>query len=152
MAVPVSVADEVAKDKAVIELAAKLRDWSTLEFAVDDMISHQRSVVVWWDEHVRPHGSNRHTLEIAGWQSLEVAKLERLLEIKDWQISRWRTALAKEEDYRDKIIEAACKKAGLRDKDPSATRGQRSGSMCGPIGTPSSRRRMISARRLVGSA
>jgi hypothetical protein len=39
-------------------------------------------------------------------------------------VSRWRTALANEDAYRDQVVEVAQRKAGLRDKDPMAARGQ----------------------------
>jgi hypothetical protein len=123
--VPVSAAADQAKHKAVIELAAKVRDWQTLLFAVEDMIADQRDFVAWWRTNVT---GNRHninpSLEIAGRQFLSVTEAEELTGVKVWQVSRWRTALQNEDAYQDSIIEAAQRKAGLRDKDPMAARGQ----------------------------
>jgi hypothetical protein len=39
--------------------AAKIRDWKTLLFAVEDMIADQRDFVGWWDANVRENRSRR---------------------------------------------------------------------------------------------
>jgi hypothetical protein len=119
------IAARQAKHKAVITLAAKICDWQTLLFAVEDMIADQKDFVGWWDAHVHRKGgerwfdnADRHD------QRLSMEEAEELTKIKQWQVSRWRTAHDHEDAYRDKIIEAAQRKAGLRDKDPMAARGQ----------------------------
>jgi hypothetical protein len=60
--VPTAAADTQAQYHAVIELAAKIRDWQTLLFAVEDMIANQRDLVAWWNTNVTPGqspGSNQ---------------------------------------------------------------------------------------------
>ena len=101
-----------AKHKAVITLAAKIRDWQTLLFAVEDMIADQRDFVAWWDQHVHRKGGERW-LDNADRhdQRLSMEEAEELTGVKQWQVSRWRTALDHENAYRDKIIEAAQRKA-----------------------------------------
>lgn len=113
-----------AKHQAVIGLAAKICDWQTLLFAVEDMIADQRDLVAWWDEHVgvRLHAGTK--LNADRHSTLSCKQAEQLTGIKQWQVSRWRTALEDEGAYRDAIIEAAQRKAGLHDKDPMAARGQ----------------------------
>ena len=46
---------------------------------------------------------------------ISVDDAEALTGVRQWQVSRWRTKLAKEDTYRQSIIEAAQRKAGLRD-------------------------------------
>jgi hypothetical protein len=116
------MADDQAKHKAVIALAAKIRDWQTLLFAVEDMIADQRDFVTWWDEHVRDAGNP--ALIVADRQQLTADDATKLTGIQKWQVSRWRTALQNEDAYRDGLIEAAQRKSGLRDDDPMAARGQ----------------------------
>jgi len=120
--VPMTMAADQAKHKAVIELAAKIRDWQTLLFAVEDMIADQRDFVSWWDEHVRSQGEVHKKLQTGNF--LSVSEATQLTGIKDWQVSRWRTALADECDYRDRLIEAAQRRAGFfEDEDEDGATG-----------------------------
>jgi hypothetical protein len=104
---------------------AKIHDWQTLLFAVEDMIADQRDFLAWWDARVRDKGGERWIdVAVRQHQGLSVEEATELTGIQKWQVSRWRTKLAKEVAYRNAIIEAAQRKAGLRDKDPMAARGQ----------------------------
>jgi hypothetical protein len=77
------------------------------------MIADQRDFVAWWDEHIRDAGNP--TLIVADRQQLTVEEAEQITGVKKWQVSRWRTKLAKEDAYRNAILEAAQRRAGLRD-------------------------------------
>jgi hypothetical protein len=124
---PASAAADQAKHKAVIALSAKIQDWPTLLFAIDDMLADQRDFIAWWDEHVHRKGGERW-LDPADRQDqqLSMDAAEGLTGIKNWQVSRWRTALKTEDAYREAIIGAARKRAGFEPQreDPAAQRGQ----------------------------
>ena len=50
----------VAKADAVIAYAKRVRDWPTLEAAVEQKLEDQAEFVRWWDEAVqRPGGSRK---------------------------------------------------------------------------------------------
>jgi hypothetical protein len=91
------------------------------------MIADQRDFVRWWGKHVSP-GRQATLKQYAEYADLHtrisMEDAEQLTGIKQWQESRWRTALKKETAYRDALIYAAQRKAGLRDKDPMAALGQ----------------------------
>jgi hypothetical protein len=90
------------------------------------MIADQKDFVAWWDDNVTPGQSpGTNQWSVADRQpTISADDATKLTGIQKWQVSRWRTALAAEDAYRDAIIEAAHRKAGLRDKDPMAARGQ----------------------------
>lgn len=112
------------KHQAVIELTARIHDWQTLLFAVDDMIADQRGFVEWWDEHIGVrHGAGRGHKINADPHAFTMEDAEKLTGIKQWQVSRWNKGLADEEGYRNNIIAVARRKAGF-DKDPMAAQGQ----------------------------
>src|SRR3954466_10308314 len=57
---------EQAKADAIINYAAKVKDWPLLEQAVDLKIEEQKAFVHWWEENVSVrHGMNRHSLDIS---------------------------------------------------------------------------------------
>jgi hypothetical protein len=83
---------------AVIDFAAKVRDWPLLDEAVDAKIADQVEFVRWWRENVSVrHGLNRHNLENAerGSLSYSVEEAERATEITQQQVSRWRKRLGR---------------------------------------------------------
>jgi len=60
------------------------------------LIEQQADFVAWWDSEDGPgsrHGLNRFTIDNADPHSLSVERAEELIGIKQWQVSRWRTAL-----------------------------------------------------------
>jgi hypothetical protein len=148
---PVALAIGQAQHKAVIELAAKMGDWATLTFAVNDMIVDQHDFVRWWGLNVGVRqGLNRFSIENADRGSLSLAEAEQLTGVSQQKVSRWRKALGIDRDhleasdaavevYRESIIRAARKKAGfeLNSKDPMAARGQPNRDGPDYWGTPS---------------
>ena len=84
-----------------LPLAAKIRDWQTLLFAVEDMIADQHDFVAWWDANVtlgQSPGTNQWS--VADRQpTISAEDVTALTGIQKWQVSRWRTALANEDAY-----------------------------------------------------
>jgi len=87
--------------------AAALRRWEDMEKAIDILIQHQVEIVEWWNEHVgvRLHAGSK--LNAHRHSTLSCEEAERLTGIKQWQTSRWRTALEDEAAYRARQILAA---------------------------------------------
>jgi len=77
-----------------LPLAAKIRDWQTLLFAVEDMIADQHDFVAWWDANVtlgQSPGTNQWS--VADRQpTISAEDVTALTGIQKWQVSRWRTA------------------------------------------------------------
>jgi hypothetical protein len=102
---------EQAKADAIIQFAAKVRDWPLLEQAVDLKIEQQREFVRWWDDNVQPN--NRPPLTVSGPETVSVDQAASLTSIGKVQVTRWRKKLSEEAKYRAQQILAACRKAGL---------------------------------------
>ena len=98
---------------AVIEFAAKMQEWPTLENAVDQKIEDQQEFVRWWRKNVRRPGQGK----ISDTEISLVEQAETLTGISVVQVSRWGKALQDIPKYRDQMIAAACRKAGLRPAD-----------------------------------
>jgi uncharacterized membrane-anchored protein len=100
----------IAQADALIELAAKVRDWKLLVDAVDAKIGEQQVFVQWWDEHVRAPGNqpNNSARELIG-----RAEAEERGGFSQVQVSRWRTALKDSDKYRERQILAAMRKAEI---------------------------------------
>jgi DNA N-6-adenine-methyltransferase (Dam) len=107
---------EQARATAIIEFAAKVKDWLLLGQAVDRKIEDQSEFVRWWKETVRGRGNPEIGSErLIGAERglLEKDKAESATGITHQQVSRWRKELENVERYRERIILAACRKAGL---------------------------------------
>jgi hypothetical protein len=106
-----------AKADAVIEYAKKVRDWPTLETAVDQKIADQREFVAWWQATVRragkPAGSNQPRSALIAQEDAE-----KRTEIKHQQVSRWAKRLQDPEGYRQLLLGAAWKQAMGETKAP----------------------------------
>lgn len=102
----------LAQADALINLAAKVRDWALLEKAVDAKIDEQRELVGWWDEHVR--GKGRPAPENNAERALiKMSDAEDRSGFSQQQVSKWRKALSDAEKYREQQILAALRKAGI---------------------------------------
>jgi phage N-6-adenine-methyltransferase len=107
---PEVMREEQAKADAIIQYAAKVKDWPLLEQAVDTKIEQQQEFVEWWDDSIR---ANRRPLTNAGPGYLPVSDASSRTGITQQQVSRWRGRLADAVKYRTQQILAAYRKAGL---------------------------------------
>jgi phage N-6-adenine-methyltransferase len=108
-----------AKLDGLIAYAQKTKDWPLLEAAIDAKIEDQRTFVDWWDDNVRSAGnpiSQDHG-------KLPMRDAERDSAISNQQVSRWRKELTAPERYRDKVILAAYRKAGMEPEENHRAEG-----------------------------
>jgi hypothetical protein len=116
IATPQTVAVRQVMADGIIAVAAKAKDWPLLHEAVDIKIEDQREFVAWWDgdEGVRDKGGDRWLdVQERGHQGLTVRTAFDQTGITKQQVSRWREWVKKPEVYHDKLVLAACRKAGL---------------------------------------
>ena len=109
-----------AKADAVINIAKIVKDWPTLEVAVEKKVEDQTEFVRWWDETVRPGGRPAKTSADPRWLSQEDA--ETRTEIMHQQTSKWRRRLKEPEKYRDMLFGAAYAKAMAETNNTTATK------------------------------
>jgi phage N-6-adenine-methyltransferase len=103
---------EQAKADAIIEYAARVKDWPLLEQAIELKIDEQQDFVRWWNENVSiGHGLGRN--KIADPAILSASKATELSGIRVDTVSRWAKKLSDEVKYRSQQIVAAYRKAGL---------------------------------------
>lgn len=108
---PDETKENISKANAIIEHAARLKDWGTVEMAVDEKIDQQAGFVTWWQETVRRPGQRNN----AGPHYLSVEQAERLTDIAQYQVSRWSKRLQKRDAYREILLASVYRKAmGLR--------------------------------------
>jgi hypothetical protein len=100
-------------------LAAKTTDWPELRLAVDVLIQRQRAIVQWWDNNVRPAG---HQPNNADPTLIGIEEARQTIGFRQDQISRFRSALADEDAYRERLVRRCMREAGLIDKDPNSHR------------------------------
>ena len=96
-----------AKLDAVIEYAQRVKDWPTLETAVDQKIEEQEEFVRWWRDNVRGKGKKSNSTDPRYFQE----KAEELTGIKHQQVSKWSKRLTDKPKYRETLYGAAWKKA-----------------------------------------
>jgi phage N-6-adenine-methyltransferase len=89
-----------------IEEAKRIKDWPTLEAAVDDKILEQVKFVAWWDANVRDGGrpSEKRPATAGG---LPMRDAEKLTGITNQRKSALRTQLGNPEAYRKHLLGAA---------------------------------------------
>ena len=105
-----------AKFDALIDYARKVKDWPLLNDAVDAKIEDQAEFVRWWDAKVRINQGTRTDLNAERGLSRNIAEADT--GISQQQVSRWRKSLADPAKYRDRLILAAYRKAGLEPEEP----------------------------------
>lgn len=109
---PAKAAIKDAKADAVIDYAKRVKDWPTLETAVDAKIEDQREFVRWWKETVRAaETAGRHKVANADRGLLPMGAAEKRTGISQQQVSRWRNSLKDEAKYRDVLFGPSYKKA-----------------------------------------
>lgn len=100
-----------AKLDAVIDYAKRVKDWPTLERAVDEKIEEQAEFVQWWSENVSAnHGGNRKSRDL---RTCSLADAEAATGISNQQVSRWRKRLSDPKKYRELLFGAAWRQAML---------------------------------------
>jgi hypothetical protein len=111
---PQDAATSLAKVQAIKGVAAKITDWELLAAAVEEEIALQAAFLEWWEAHVHRKGGERW-IEPAerGEQGLSVEQAEDATGISNRQVSKWHKALEDEDDYRDKLLRSARRRAGL---------------------------------------
>ena len=110
---PEAVKANQAKADAIIEFAAKMKDWPLLLEAIDKKIEEQGEFIEWWKQNVsKGHGGDRSKIsDRKSWLSAE--KALTLTGISPVQVSRWRTFLQDTKKYIERQRAAAYRTAGL---------------------------------------
>ncbi len=109
-----------AKADAVIEYAKRVKDWPTLEAAVDAKIEDQTEFVRWWKETVRKPGNQPN---ISDRKYLATATASDLTGISPVQVSRWAKSLEDKDKYREKIILKGFRAAALEAEENHRAEG-----------------------------
>jgi phage N-6-adenine-methyltransferase len=113
-----------AKLDALIDYAGKMKDWPLLEQAVDAKMAEQAEFVRWWDENVRRKGGERWIDPAErGNQGMALDEAQKRTLISNQQVSRWRKSLEAADKYREKLIQAAYRKAGLEPEENHRAEG-----------------------------
>lgn len=131
LARPEMIEVEQAKLDAIIDMAARLKDWPLLENAIDEKIAQQIDFVQGWRDNVRRPGRRSISADSA---LIAADDAERLTGIRHDQVSRWRKQLGIDDDnpagkpelverYREHIRLVAYKKAGLEPSDNHRAEG-----------------------------
>lgn len=121
---PRSTAEKDAKLQAVITYAQRVKDWPTLEAAVDQKIEEQEEFVRWWREAVRGKGNPEkkgRDLISAEQGQLNQPDAEELTGITHQQVSKWAKRLKQPDQYRSRLYGAAYKAAMMVVGDSSDT-------------------------------
>ena len=107
-----------AKADAVIDYAKRVKDWPTLETAVEKKMEDQTEFVRWWDENIRPAGQGNNAVQ----RYLSKDEAETQTGITQQQVSKWRRRLKEPEKYRDMLFGAAYAKAMAATNNTTATK------------------------------
>ncbi len=113
-----------AKADAVIDYAKKVKDWPTLETAVEKKMEDQTEFVRWWTEKVTPrHRPGRGGNKLNADQRLiSKDEAEEQTSITQQQVFKWRRRLKEPEKYRDMLFGAAYAKAMAETSNTTATK------------------------------
>jgi phage N-6-adenine-methyltransferase len=115
---PSDTAVKNAKLQAVIDYAKRVKDWPTLEVAVDKKIEEQVEFVRWWRETVSVnHGAGRGNKKSDDPRSFSCDDAEDLTGISHQQVSKWGKKLQKRDSYRAQLFGAAYKAAMMSQED-----------------------------------
>lgn len=121
---PKQAATKDAKLDAVIDYARRVKDWETLEAAVDQKVDQIREFVGWWKDTVTVNkGGDRRSENQNNSSVILIAEdAERITGISPMQVSRWRTKLKNETAYKETLYGAAYRKF-IGDKGQTDLRG-----------------------------
>ncbi len=111
-----------AKAGAVIDYAKRIKNWPSLEIAIDKKMEDQTEFVRWWGETVTP---NRHNLDPnrSPRPATSVEDAESLTGITKQQVSKWGQRLKDYERYRDLLYGHAYRKAMAETMDQRGASG-----------------------------
>ena len=113
---PHLMGETVHRIEKVIEAAAALQRWDDLDKAVDFLIECQQVIVGWWDDNVQPN--HRPAGSVVGLPTvMRASDAEERIGSDKSRISRWRTALKNLDAYRERVAQAARRKAELEVSD-----------------------------------
>jgi phage N-6-adenine-methyltransferase len=126
--IPRDFGERQARLDAFINYAAKIKDWESLDKAINEKIEEQEEFVAWWQRTVTParHNINRHS-EIAPVQFLSVTKASKQTGVRDYQVSRWVKALRDIPSYFERIRHNAYREANLLPRGSGNHRAQGTG-------------------------
>ena len=108
-----------AKAGAVIDYAKRIKNWPSLEIAIDKKMEDQTEFVRWWDENVRRRGEKSNSTE----QRYLVVDAEDLTGISHQQVSKWRRRLKDPEKYKAMLYGASYRKAMAETMDQRGASG-----------------------------
>lgn len=117
VATPQTIAVRQVMADGIIAVAAKAKDWPLLHEAVDIKIEDQREFVREWDEIFAGRGGDRRLV------TERVTSYAEQIGISKMQVSRWRKSLENPDVYHDKLVLAACRKAGLEPEENHRAEG-----------------------------
>jgi hypothetical protein len=126
---PKEAFDTNAKSEAMIEYAKKVRDWETLDTAVEKHIENQSQLVAWWKEVVTVRqsaagGVPRERVSNADLRStLSMREAEKLSGFKQQKISKFGRWLEDIAAYRVRL-RGPSYGVGLDEKKPRGTQGK----------------------------
>jgi hypothetical protein len=103
-----------AEADAVILVAKRVKDWPSLEMAVDQKIKDQKEFLGWWHEKVTPlhRPGRRGNKELVSERKLiPVDQAQKLTGITKLKVHRWDTRFKDEAAYRDRLFGAAYRTA-----------------------------------------
>lgn len=91
-----------AEGDAIIAYAKAVKDWPTLEAAIDQKIADQKDFVAWWKGNVQRAGGDRQSKKQKRGSALMlvVEDAESLSGITQQKVSKWGKRLANEDAYR----------------------------------------------------
>jgi hypothetical protein len=112
---PLNARIKNAKIDAVIDYAKQVKDWPLLEDAVDVKIEDQVQFVAWWGKTVtlRKHHAEDISYSLDLRNTLPMKEAEEQTQIQNQTVSRWKLALAHEDQYRRRLMGAAYRAAWL---------------------------------------
>ncbi len=84
--------------------AKRVKDWPTLQAAIEQKIEDQREFVRWWAERVQGKGQPKKNSARSSLVLLPAKDAEDLTGIRHEQVSRWRRHLKDEAAYRAKLF------------------------------------------------
>lgn len=120
---PEKALEEDAKSDAVIDYAKRVKDWPTLELAIEKKMEDQAEFVRWWAEKVSVrHGAGRGNKKSAVRGTFSMADAEKFTGISNQQVSKWRKRLKEPDKYREMLYGAAYYKAMAEVNDTTATK------------------------------
>lgn len=123
---PQAAKDAQAKLDAVIDYAQTVKDWPTLERAIDEKIEQQAEFVEWWKEKVRGDGNpakKSKELTAVDQGRLKRDQAENLTGISNQQVSKWRKRLTKRQEYRAMLFGKAYRNAMAEAADNHRAQG-----------------------------